>query len=75
MKFYISDYASAIRDVLLSTSLAELRKTKQKYENKCPGPMNQIFPDKMPKSDAVAQYEKRKSLQTELEPLGKVENN
>ena len=38
-------------------------------------PRSMIFPDKMPKSDAVAQYEKRKSLQTELELLGKVENN
>lgn len=75
MKFYISDYASAIREVLFSTPLAEFKKTKQKYEKKCPGPMNQIFPDKIPKSDAVVRYEKRKTLQTELEPLGKVENN
>lgn len=74
MNLYISDYASAILEVLFCTSLADLTKTKQEYDKKCPGPINQIFPDKIPKSIAVTQYERRKSLQTELVPAGMVEN-
>ena len=65
------DYVSAIREVLFKTSLADLKKTQEDYKKKCPGPINQIFPDKMAKSDAVTRYEQRKSLQTELEPAGK----
>jgi len=74
VKSYFSDYASAIREVLFTTSLADLEKTKEKYEKKCPGPMNQIFPDKISKADAVTRYEQRKSLQTELEPAGRATN-
>ena len=36
--------------------------------------MNQIFPDKMAKSDVVTQYEQRQSLHTKLEPAGKKAN-
>ena len=74
LKPYFSDYASAIREVLFTTSLADLKKTKENYEKKCPGPMNQIFPDKIPKADAVTRYERRKSLQTKLEPAGRATN-
>jgi hypothetical protein len=33
--------------------------------------LNKIFPDKLPKEEAILQHQQRKNIQTELQPAGK----
>lgn len=65
----------AIREQLFTTPLADLKKTKNEYEKKCPGPLSKIFPDKLPKEEAVLRHEERRNFQTELQPPGELKKN
>jgi hypothetical protein len=50
--------------------LDDLEKTRLEYEKKCPGSLNEIFPYKLPKEEAVSKHERRRNIQTELQPSG-----
>ena len=73
LEIYLMSFrvVNGIKELLFTTPLAELKKTRKEYQKRCPGSLNKIFPDKLPKEEAILQHQQRKNIQTELQPAGK----
>ena len=66
----ISDYVSAIREVMFSQSAKDRLKILEKYQAKILDPLDRQFDDRVSKAEAVCRKDERNKLRTDLFPAG-----
>lgn len=69
--FVLSEYVDEIRNTLFTLPSESLQETVNKYQELCPQPLTHMFPDRLPKEEAIQQKKKMNLYQTKLEPSGK----
>lgn len=66
-----SGYVDTLKNLLFTLPKAEMKKVDEKYAARVPEPLNQQFPDRVNKEDAVKFYQARKATKkTSLSPPG-----